>query len=78
MTYEGRGYRCLIISATPVKPKAVVEIERLGFGYEEVAQYDLTEITGDMTHIGEDLRVQVREAEPLRAEGERGAGTQFR
>ena len=48
--------------ATPAKPKPVVEIERLGFGFEEVAQYDLTEITGDMTHIGEVLRVQVREA----------------
>jgi hypothetical protein len=40
--------------ATQAKPTAVVEIERLGFGWNEVAQYDLTRL--DVSR-----RVQVRE-----------------
>lgn len=49
-------------SVTPAgQPKAVVEIERLGFSYTEVAQYDLTQLMS--VAKGEDGygRVQVRE-----------------
>lgn len=41
-------------SATQAKPSAIVEVERLGFGWSEVAQYDLTRL--DVSR-----RVQVRE-----------------
>lgn len=41
-------------SATQTKPSAVVEIERLGFGWTEVAQFDLTRLSPEH-------RVQVRE-----------------
>jgi hypothetical protein len=39
---------------TPTKPSAIVEIERLGFTYTEVGQFDLT-------RLDESRRVQVRE-----------------
>jgi hypothetical protein len=41
-------------SAAPVKPTEIVEIERLGFAWTEVAQYDLTKLSTDR-------RIQVRE-----------------
>jgi len=41
-------------SATQSKPSAIVEIERLGFGWTEVADFDLTRLSIDR-------RVQVRE-----------------
>lgn len=43
-----------ITSATQAKPSAVVEIERLGFGWTEVADFDLTRLSVDR-------RVQARE-----------------
>lgn len=41
-------------SATPTKPSAVTEIERLGFDWSEVADFDLTRLSPDR-------RIQVRE-----------------
>lgn len=43
-----------VTSVTPTKPTAITEIERLGFGWTEVADYDLTRL--DTTR-----RVQVRD-----------------
>lgn len=43
-------------SATQAKPSAVIEIERLGFGWKEVGDYDLTRIDR------ENRSVQVRES----------------
>jgi hypothetical protein len=52
-TQEG-GSQVATASAVSAKPQAVAEIDRLGFGYTEIAQYDLT-------NVSPDRRVQVRE-----------------